>query len=216
MAQVADVAIPVVFPDYLIAVDTPQTSIPIPDLPFFDIPGIPKQITIPKSHNKVPFLGHGGALFFQGSTGTTKYYEYGRYDPAALGLVRKVSVPNVKMTGENPDRASLAALLAKVSRSSGQNGRILGAYISLPGGAYTKMLAYADKRLAENTNPKRAPYELLSNSCNTFMQQVCVAGGASMPAILLPNPAGYIRLVRMSFPVLDYAGGIVTVPALGY
>jgi hypothetical protein len=217
MAQpIPDVSIPVVFPDYLIAVDTPPVNISIPDLPFIDIPGVPDRVKIPKSHQKVPYLGHAGVLFFEGASGMTKYYEYGRYDPAALGIVRNISVPNLKMNAAHPTKESLLALLARVSRSSGQGGRILGAYISLVPGAYSKMLAYANKRLRDNTNKMREPYDLLMNSCNHFMKETCNAGGAGLPSVVIPNPAGYIHLVRQSFPELDYSSAGIKVPSLGY
>ncbi len=213
---IPDVAIPVVFPDFLVTVDTPPVNIGVPDLPFIDIPGIPDRVNIPGSKQKVPYLGHAGALFFEGVSGTTKYYEYGRYDTAALGIVRKVTVPNVKMNTARPTKESLFALLAKVSSSSRQPGRILGAYIPLAPGMYRNMLAYAEKRLKENTNPKRNAYDLFFNSCNHFMKETCNAGYAGLPPVAIPNPAGYIQLVRQSFPTLDYSSTGLKVPSLGY
>jgi hypothetical protein len=213
---IPDVAIPVVFPDFLIRVDTPPVNVGVPDLPFIDIPGIPDRVKIPGSQQKVPYLGHAGALFFEGVSGMTKYYEYGRYDSAALGIVRKVTVPNVKMNTARPTKESLFALLTKVSRSSGQGGRIVGAYIPLAPGMYHNMLAYAEKRLKENTNPKRNPYDLFLNSCNHFMKGTCNAGYAGLPPVAIPNPAGYIHLVRQYFPNLDYSSTALKVPSLGY
>ena len=217
MAQpIPDVAIPVVFPDFLIRVDTPPVQIGVPDLPFIDIPRVPDRINVPGSRQKVPYLGHAGALFFEGVSGTTKYYEYGRYDAASLGIVRKVSAPNVVMAGARPTKPSLLALLARISRASGQGGRILGAYIPLAPGMYRNMLAYAEKRLKENTNSGRTPYDLIFNSCNHFMKETCNAGYAGLPPVIIPNPAGYIQLVRQSFPTLDYSSAGITVPSLGY
>lgn len=74
-----DIAIPIVFPDYLIAVNTPKTRLQIPDLlPGLDI--LPDDIEIPETKNKFPELGHAGILFINGINGTIKYYEYGRYN----------------------------------------------------------------------------------------------------------------------------------------
>lgn len=39
-------------------------------------------------------LGHAGVFFINGKTGLTKYFEYGRYDPAGLGKVQKHSIPD--------------------------------------------------------------------------------------------------------------------------
>ena len=100
------------------------------------------------------------------------------HDPAALGLVRKLSVPDVTMAEDGrPTRKSLAGVLAAVSRKSGQNGKISGAYIELDAGAYVKMLGYAADRMKENGDADREPYALLSNSCLHFMRGTAVAGG---------------------------------------
>jgi hypothetical protein len=196
-----DVAIPVVFPDYLIMVETPAFKIDLPDF----LAGPKGAISIPGTKNKVPYLGHAGILFIDGTTGTTKYFEYGRYDPAALGLVRKQSVPNVTLAKDGrPTEVSLRGTLAAVSRLSGQGGRIVGAYIELPFGSYKAMLKYATDRKGENTNPKRPPYELLSHSCNHFMKDTALAGGAKVPSVIDPRPAGYIERVRGDFADLDF------------
>ena len=199
-----DVAIPIVFPDYLIAVNTPAVTVKAPGFfPDWDI--LPKQFTVPATKQKLPYLGHAGILFFNGSTGVTKYYEYGRYDPAALGLVRKLSVPDVTMADDGrPTRKSLAGVLAAVSRKSGQNGKISGAYIELDAGAYVKMLGYAADRMKENGDADREPYALLSNSCLHFMRGTAVAGGARMPTVVAPQPAGYIVQVRLRHTDLDF------------
>ena len=81
-----DFVIPIVFPDYLIVVNERPVDIRIPDL----IPGrdlFPDFIRVPVT--KLPDLGHAGVLFIKGRSGTTKYYEYGRYDRAALGWVMR-------------------------------------------------------------------------------------------------------------------------------
>lgn len=192
-----DVAIPLVFPDYLIMVETPAVNI--------DLPGSMLDIKVPTFKNKVPYLGHAGILFINGRTGTTKYYEYGRYDPAAKGLVRRQSIPDVKIaTDGRPSAASLKLTLAKISRVSGQGGRLQGAYIELPQNAFEAMLKYATSRMAQNTDPKRPAYELLSNSCLHFAKDTAISGGADMPMVIDPRPAGYIARVRDDFPALDF------------
>lgn len=194
-----DVAIPLAFPDYLIAVETPQQVINVPDLlPFVDI--LPDRIVIKEQKTKLPYLGHAGVLFFKGSTGLTKYYEYGRYDRAAKGLVRRVRIPDTT-AGDN---AALAATLNAVSRKSGQGGSIKGAYIELPNGAFEKMLAHARLREKENHNPRRKVYDITSYSCLHFAMDVCAAGGASIPPVVDPRPTGHLTLVRMSHRDLDF------------
>ena len=199
-----DLAIPIVFPDYLIMVETPAINVHVPDvLPVVDI--LPGRIKIPSSKQKLPFLGHAGILFIEGKTGFTKYYEYGRYDPAAKGLVRKQSLADVKI-GNNgrPTKVSLQKVLGEISLKSGQHGKIAGAYIELDAGSFIKMLAYANTRMKNNIDPNRPSYELLSNSCLHFMKGVAEAGGVYMPAVIAPQPAGYIVQVRLQRNDLDF------------
>ena len=91
-----DVAIPIVFPDYLITVETPAVEVDVPDLlPWVDV--LPNHLKVSATKQKIRYLGHAGILFIQGSSGLTKYYEYGRYDRAAKGLVRKQTLSDVNM-----------------------------------------------------------------------------------------------------------------------
>jgi hypothetical protein len=70
-----DVVVPLVFPDYKIAVEVQKIKVDV--LPWTDR----DNFTIPAFKEKVSNLGHAGVLFINGQTGVTKYYEYGRYDP---------------------------------------------------------------------------------------------------------------------------------------
>lgn len=90
-------------------------------------------------------------MFIQGSTGTTKYYEYGRYG-GPRGQVRKLPIRDVKMQGGHPSKTSLSYTLSQISAKTGQGGRISGAYIQVPN-KYQSMLAYAQKRHNERINP---------------------------------------------------------------
>ncbi|MFN7925617.1 MAG: hypothetical protein U0Q16_36290 [Bryobacteraceae bacterium] len=198
-----DVAIPLVFPDYLIAVVDHDVKVNLPSLPSIPgMPPLPKSVTIP---HKVPYLGHAGVLFINGKTGVTKYYEYGRYDPGQVGIVRKQTVPDVKISGGKPTKASLTATLQRVSSLSGQRGRIEGVYLELPDGAFDKMLKYADGRLAKNSDPKRDPYQLFTNSCVHFAVETARAGGADLPVVIPPNPSGYIKVAQEFNPDLSYS-----------
>jgi len=58
--------------------------------------------------------------------------------------------------------------------------------------------------MKNNIDPNRPPYELLSNSCLHFMKGVAEAGGVSMPAVIAPQPAGYIVQVRLQRNDLDF------------
>jgi hypothetical protein len=199
----ADVAVPIVFPDYTIMVETPALTIDVPDA----IPFVPDEIEVPKTKNRVPYLGHAGILFFD-AKGRTRYYEYGRYDVAEVGLVRKHTLPDLRLLpGGKPAIGSLVTVLHRVSTLAGHGGRISAAYIELPAGAFELMLRYTQRRMDANTNPHRPRYALMSNSCLHFMKAVAEAGGAKMPDVLDPRPAGYIAKVRIDHPDLDYKPG---------
>ncbi len=190
-----DTVIPVVFPDYLIAVI--EKDIPVDVLPWFSF----DNFTIGKA--KAPELGHAGVLFFS-AAGVTKYCEYGRYDPPAnLGKVRPVRVPNLKMEKDKPSDESLKNVLYAISKASGQGGRIQGVYIEVPG-KFDAMLRYAQTREKQNTNPKRQPYDLFSNSCVHFAKGVVEAAGVGTPWMVDPRPNSYIGEFRDGFPDLDF------------
>ncbi|MEM8552538.1 MAG: hypothetical protein AAGF45_09165 [Pseudomonadota bacterium] len=190
-----DVVVPVVFPDYLIAVNTPDYTV--------DLPGDWLDFTIPKTKNKVPELGHAGVFFARGSDGLTKYYEYGRYDRAGLGLVRKISIPDAKSKDGKIDVDSLKPIFKRISLKAGQGGRMQGAYIEVES-KFKDMLKYAQARRAQNSNPKRTPYDLLTNSCIHFAKDVVKAAGVSTPWMIDPRPNSYIGEFRDDFLDLDY------------
>ncbi|MBP6064073.1 MAG: RHS repeat-associated core domain-containing protein, partial [Bacteroidales bacterium] len=65
---------------------------------------------------KIGGLGHAGVLLIDNKTGSTKYYEYGRYDKEGKGIVRNVSVSDVKM-GKNgmPTQKSMDKVMKQIS-----------------------------------------------------------------------------------------------------
>jgi hypothetical protein len=198
-----DIVIPIVFPDYLIAVTTPSSRLRVPDLlPGFDVfPGV---IRIPATTHKLPELGHAGVMFINGSSGLTKYYEYGRYDRAQLGLARRVPVPDVRMGADgHPTKSTLSGSLSRVSTEAGHGGRISGAYIAVPG-RFQAMLEYAQRRVRDNGNRNREPYHLATNSCIHFTKAVVEAAGVATPIMVDPRPNSYIEELRDEFPKLDF------------
>jgi hypothetical protein len=215
MEAPVDVAVPIVFPDYLIHVgNLPSMTIEVPDmLPWIDV--MPDKIKTPPVKGKAPYLGHAGILFIDGKTGGTKYYEYGRYDTESKGIVRNVLIPDVVMKGGRPVHASLEKVMARISAASGQRGAISAAYIELPDGSFSKMLKYAEARKLKNKDPSRVPYDLISNSCLHFMKEVAQAGGATMPPVVVPTPNVYMKEVRLMHHDLGYSKGKLAVPLLG-
>jgi hypothetical protein len=199
-----DVAIPIVFPDYRIQVDMPEFGFNVPDLlPRVNV--LPARLSLPASQQRVPYLGHAGILFIEGSSGATRYFEYGRYDGAGVGAVKRRHISDVKLSkAGRPTRISMLQSLKDVALLAGQAGRISAAYIELDAGAFRKMDLYARSRESENTNARRTPYSLWANSCLHFMKATAEAGGVSMPPVVAPQPAGYIVEVRLLHPDLDY------------
>ena len=190
-----DVGIPVVFTAFLITVAERPTQVDL--IPFADW----DDFTIP---NRMSNLGHAGVLFLRGRDGMTKYYEYGRYDRANLGLVRRIRIPNVQMARNGrPSRASLANTLRAISTRAGQGGPVSGAYIEVEDG-YQAMLDEAQRRERLNTDDEREPYDILSRSCLHFAVDVIEAAGVDLPWIIDPRPVGYLGRLRSAYPDVEY------------
>jgi RHS repeat-associated protein len=115
-------------------------------------------------------LGHAGVLLINNKTGVTKYYEYGRYDKAGVGLVQTQTVPNVVIRNGQPTPESLNAVLARLSTVAGHGGRIRAAYVTSD--KFDDMDRAARARLAKNSDPHRAPYSITDNNCATFSSDI--------------------------------------------
>lgn len=201
----ADLIIPIVFPDYKITVETPATRVQVPDmLPFVDI--LPNDIRVPHTRSKLDNLGHAGVLFINGKTGLTKYYEYGRYDPQKKGWVKKIrELADVRIEPSgavNPQ--SLARVLGMVSRKAGHGGRISAAFIEVDN-KFDAVLQFVTKRMALNKVPDRKEYDILSYSCVHFMRDAMRAAGLETPWMLDPRPNSYIREIQSNFTALEYS-----------
>jgi hypothetical protein len=191
-----DILIPIVFPDYLIAVPVPKKISVLPWFTFDDV-------VLPRRTERLPNLGHAGALLVNGRSGLTKYFEYGRYDKAGLGQVQGLSVPNGKVAEGKVLPGSLVPALRKISKEAGHGGRIEGVYISIEG-KFEAMLTYAQSRQMTNMNPNRPPYDLMSNNCVTFTKSIAEVAGVETPWMLDPRPNSYIGEFRDDYPDLDF------------
>lgn len=205
-----DLVIPTVFPDYRILVEIPKTDVDVLPWVAFD------NFTIPKYRDKVSNVGHAGVLFVNGQSGTTKYYEYGRYDPPKnLGLVVKIrNLPDARVINGKIELLSLKKALSFISRTSGQSGRIHGVYIEVAN-KYDAMLKHAELRKAQNSSPNRKPYDLLTNSCIHFVKEITASAGVVTPWMADPRPNSYIGEFRDDFPDLDYKNNVLTIEGVG-
>lgn len=191
-----DIVVPIVFPDYKITVEVAPREVDV--LPWFEFDNFEF-----RHKDKYSNLGHAGVFFANGSTGTTKYYEYGRYDNAGLGLVRRVPVPDARASGGNIDLSSLKPVFKKLSRVSGQNGRIEGVYLEVQG-KFQAMLDEAERRKKLNEDPNRKKYDILNYSCIHFVKSITEKAGVDTPWMIDPRPNSYIGEFRDDFADLDY------------
>jgi hypothetical protein len=120
---------------------------------------------------KLP-LGHGAVVAVDPGTGTTKYYEFGRYYGDGNGVVRgapDIEIPNV-VIGDNglPTPASLQHLYEYLSQNFGKDVKITPIYY--PDSDYEGTIEYAEK--FKNQHP---PYDLWGNNCKTFGRAAATA-----------------------------------------
>lgn len=195
----ADAIIPIVFPDHKITVETPKIEFDL--LPWTEL----DDITIPPTKQKLSYLGHAGVLFINGKSGLTKYYEYGRYDRAGLGLVRRVPISNVLLKNNSIDLFSLKKPLLQLSKIAGQPGdnRISAVYIEVKN-KFGIMLKEAERRKMQNGDSQRKPYGITTNNCIHFVKEIAKSAGVDAPWMIDPRPNSYIGEFREDYPDLDY------------
>ena len=148
------------------------------------------EIEIPLANYKIPKVntGHVGILLID-EKGKTYYYEFGRYThnwDETKGYVRRISVPDIDWDGKSLiKKEELNKVLKKISKESGQNKSILGAYVETSYVDY--MLYYANKKYFESVPKEKAKYKkdinveysknreeysFTSNNCGTFALDV--------------------------------------------
>jgi len=142
-------------------------------------------------YRDLPFLGHA-AFVSVGSSGVTRYYQYGRYDPEKLGTVDRRSIPDFQL-GPNglPTRESLKRVLRRVS-TYGQDGLVRAAYFVTDDEDTGRMNLYAAGRQKQNNDHSREPYSTTSNNCSHFAQSCLEEGGVNTPLQIDPRPISYI------------------------
>lgn len=109
-----------------------------------------------------------------------------------------------------PTQESLNKVLGQISKASGQNGRIQGAYVE---GDFDKMNDYAQGKLNESDpnnpdyNKDREPYSLTGNNCGTFSCDVLKQDPEAKkkaPWIFIPTPDNMVEEYQDNFPKVDY------------
>lgn len=193
-----DLIIPIVFPDYRISIAIAGANIDL--LPWTNA----GNIRLPATTQKLSNLGHAGIMLVDGKTGTTKYYEYGRYDPPACkGLIRRLPIPDAVTDSNGIVVSSLIAPLQRLSDIAGQCGHLRAVVIEADS-AFKKLDEKILLRKVQNNNPNRKPYDLVTNSCIHFVKWVVDASGNQSPWMIDPRPNSYIGEFRENYPDLDY------------
>jgi len=116
-------------------------------------------------------LGHAAVIAIDEKTGTTKYYEYGRYDKENKGMVLRRSVPNVVIQNGEPTQASLEKLYSYASTRWGKGYYPFTMYYD--SASYMDTVAYAEQ---VKRDPDRSDYMLYFNDCMSFANDAIDAG----------------------------------------
>lgn len=123
-------------------------------------------------------VGHAGVLLIR-SDGLTKYYEFGRYDPAMNGEVRNKRVLNVTIASDGRAApSSLKNVLSTLSTESGHGTRIRAAYF---------INVDFDKMLAQATVPQ-PQYDISRFNCGHYAESVILQGNPRIDKPLIINP----------------------------
>ncbi|MFJ2974565.1 RHS element core protein [Kluyvera sp. NPDC087067] len=130
--------------------------------------------------------GHGGIVGYD-ENGSTKYYEYGRYNPSLKGIVgvklptddgniRNVSMPDLVLDKDgNPTNESLEKLKAALSTKAGKNTN--AELICSKDVDEKKVYEYINKVANDEKRDKYNWNPLSPNQCRSFADDAFDAGG---------------------------------------
>ena len=149
----------------------------------FAIPLVWPQYPITKGEQQFVGVGHAGVIIVNGSTGHTRYFEYGRYAEVSpgvhIGQVRSQPVANLSIVDGQIDGASLKNMLQGISRTAGKNTLVQGTILELDAGGYQDALNFANSAMNDEVGVL-GEYSLNDNHCYTFAKQVAEAGGSAV------------------------------------
>lgn len=107
------------------------------------------------------------------------------------------------MEDGKPKVESLNNVLAQISKTSGKGQILEGAYIESDN--FNVMNDYANRKLMENSDENRTPYNVLSNNCGTFANDVIKQDkSVNAPNILDPRPVSIIDEYQSDFTSISY------------
>ncbi|WP_130618673.1 RHS repeat-associated core domain-containing protein [Dyella amyloliquefaciens] len=130
-------------------------------------------ITIPGTSTQIA-LGHAAVVAIDDNTGTTQYFEYGRYD-SDFGNARQEPVPNVQIGDDGlPTQASLTNLMNFVSKHYGHGSPVDAQYYQ--DADYQKTVDFARNRIRDKNRDAYSWNPLHMNTCKTFAHDAISAG----------------------------------------
>lgn len=131
------------------------------------------------------FGGHGGILGYD-KNGSTKYYEYGRYNPKSKGIIgaklptndgniRSVSIPDLVLDKEgNPTDKSLENIKTALSKKSGKNTDV---ELTCSKDVDEKKVYKYINKIADNEKRDKYSWNPFSpNQCRSFSEDAFDAG----------------------------------------
>ena len=132
-------------------------------------------------------LGHSGIAISQ--EGRTRYYEFGRYVPTTRVSYRG-PLPDLDL-GSNgvPTKSSLKSYLRVLSSVAGQGNAVKSAYFINENSAAMKQ--FTEDRRADAS--LQGDYNLLTNNCATFCEDVLEAGGENLDVSIVNTPANIMQ-----------------------
>ena len=113
-------------------------------------------------------LGHAAVVAVDESTGTTRYYEYGRYD-SDFGNVRRRIIPDVVFCDGKPTEESLNELYDWLSENLGKGTPVVATYYD--DADFQSIIDFAEDRM---NDPGRRAYSwnpLKPNQCRSFAKE---------------------------------------------
>ncbi|WP_147447290.1 DUF6695 family protein [Corallococcus sp. CA054B] len=147
--------------------------------------------------------GHAGSILVETSSGTTKYYDYGRYGQNKdKGIVRcsashPLSVPDAELdlAGDicNIDKILLSVAANKLFAGY---GRMIASVCK--GVRYTKMITFAEE-LRSKGETAYGPFKYHGTNCARFVADLIIKGDAPMAVIadvwtnVTPSPWGNVE-----------------------
>ena len=143
------------------------------------------------------FAGHAGVLLVR-EDGLTKYYEFGRYDAEKRGQAIRRAISNAKIANGVATQESLTIILRELSNAAGKAGRIRAAYfINLNFDSMNDFAANMVRASDPNDtlfDKKRKPYEIASDNCGHFAEQVILKGHPKIdkPTVINPTPNNFV------------------------